>query len=177
MGEFDPGALVVRLEGVPAALNALLAGVPDADLRWKPAPEHWSILEVCCHLLDEEREDFRARIKCTLEDPTRSWPPLDLERVAERRDYNTREPRPTLEAFAAERRESLAWLRSTLSPFAKTDWTRAYNHNRFGPMHAGMLLASWAAHDALHLRQIAKRLYELAQRDSGEWGTRYAGDW
>jgi hypothetical protein len=177
MGEFDPRAIIGRLEGTPDALSTLLAPLSDADVRWKPAPEHWSILEVCCHLLDEEREDFRVRLRSTLDDPARVWPPLDLERVAERRGYNTRHLKPTLDAFAAERRDSIAWLRSVLSTFANTDWSRAYDHNRFGPMHAGMLLASWAAHDALHLRQIARRLHELAQRDSGDWGVRYAGDW
>lgn len=177
MSDFKPQPLIARLEGLPGALIALLASVPDADLRWKPAQEHWSILEVCCHLLDEEREDFRARIKSTLADPLRAWLPLSLENAAERRQYNARELKPTLEAFAAERRDSLAWLQSLLSPFASTEWNKAFEHNRFGPMHAGMLLASWAAHDALHLRQIAKRLHELAERDSGQWGTRYAGEW
>ncbi len=44
-------------------------------------------------------------------------------------------------------------------------------------MHAGTLFASWLAHDALHLRQIAKRMYELAVRDAGSFDTKYAGDW
>ena len=39
------------------------------------------------------------------------------------------------------------------------------------------LLTSWAAHDALHLRQIAKRLFQLAERDGGEYNSRYAGEW
>jgi hypothetical protein len=40
-----------------------------------------------------------------------------------------------------------------------------------------MLLASWAAHDALHLRQIARRLHGLAARDAGPYGVAYAGEW
>jgi hypothetical protein len=36
-------------------------------------------------------------------------------------------------------------------------------------------MASWAAHDALHLRQIAKRLYELTARDAGRYSAGYAG--
>jgi len=177
LSTFDPALIVARLGGTPGAIRALVTPLSDADVRWKPAPEHWSILEVCCHLLDEEREDFRVRLRSTLEDPARAWPPLDLERVAERRAYNTRQLGPTLDAFEQERRESLAWLASVLSPFSRPDWSRAYNHNRYGPMHAGMLLASWAAHDALHLRQIAKRLHGLAERDSAGWTTKYAGDW
>jgi hypothetical protein len=33
------------------------------------------------------------------------------------------------------------------------------------------------AHDYLHLRQIAKRMYQMAGRDAGEYSTRYAGEW
>ncbi|MGA1223894.1 MAG: hypothetical protein ACO31E_04915, partial [Phycisphaerales bacterium] len=67
---FDPHALRDRLARFPAALQALASTASAADARWKPAPEHWSILEACCHLLDEEREDFRVRIESTLADPT-----------------------------------------------------------------------------------------------------------
>ena len=42
-----------RLARFPDALDAIAATVADADLRWKPAPEHWSVLEVLCHLRDE----------------------------------------------------------------------------------------------------------------------------
>lgn len=177
MSTFDPAAIIARLEGTPAAITALVTPLSDTDVRWKPAPQHWSILEVCCHLLDEERDDFRARLRSTLEDPTRPWKPLGLTNVAEKRGYNLRDLRPTLDAFAAERTESLSWLRSLLSPLARTDWSRTYQHTTFGPMPAPMLLASWTAHDALHLRQIAKRLHELAARDAGALGVKYAGDW
>jgi hypothetical protein len=36
----------------------MLRGVTEAQARWKPAPEEWSILEVINYLCDEEREDF-----------------------------------------------------------------------------------------------------------------------
>ena len=85
---FDPRALRDRLAAFPAALRALATTASAADARWKPAPEHWSILEVCCHMLDEEREDFAVRIASTLRDPTTPWPRLELEGIAERRRYN-----------------------------------------------------------------------------------------
>ncbi len=165
--------IVDRLERFPAALRAAVAVVGPDDLRWRPAPEHWSILEIACHLLDEEREDFRPRIRSTLEDPAKAWPPLDLERVAERRGYQSRDIAATLRDFENERAASVAWLRS----LGAADWSAAFEHPKFGPLHAGMLLASWAAHDALHLRQIAKRLHNLAERDGASYGVRYAGDW
>ena len=40
-------------------IRALVLGVTQAQAQVKPTPESWSILEVVCHLGDEEREDFR----------------------------------------------------------------------------------------------------------------------
>ncbi|HRA68003.1 MAG TPA: DUF664 domain-containing protein, partial [Caldilinea sp.] len=45
-------------------IRALLAGVAPEEARLKPSAESWSILEVVCHLYDEEREDFREHLEC-----------------------------------------------------------------------------------------------------------------
>ncbi|HMC11612.1 MAG TPA: DinB family protein, partial [Pirellulaceae bacterium] len=62
--------------------------------------------------------------------------------------------------FCKLRDESLSWLRSMEQP----DWNQTHNHPQHGPFRAGDILAAWAAHDYFHLRQIAKRMYELARR-------------
>ena len=82
-----------------------------------------------------------------------------------------------LDEFARERAANIAWLRSVENAPAPADWSVAHHHPKFGPIAAGDLLAAWAAHDALHLRQIAKRLFELSLRDGAPFTTRYAGDW
>jgi hypothetical protein len=166
-------AMINRLRHFPTSLAALLVALPDDDIRWKPTPENWSILEICCHLLDEEREDFRFRLRSTLENPAAPWPKLDLKNVAELRGYNTRQLQPILGLFIAERAASIAWLESLKNP----DFDTAYMHPTQGAVYAGELMASWAAHDALHMRQIAKRLYNLAQRDAGKHKIVYAGEW
>lgn len=169
----DVSRLILRLEHFGEALAAA-AMIPSLDdARWKPTPQDWSILEICCHLLDEEREDFRVRLRSTLRDPTAHWPSLELDGISERRGYVERDLRSTVASFVAERRESVAWLRTLGDP----DWRKAYVHQKFGPIAAGSLLASWAAHDALHLRQIAKRLHQLAARDGGGFSIAYAGEW
>ncbi|MCG3123313.1 MAG: hypothetical protein GIKADHBN_01725 [Phycisphaerales bacterium] len=166
-------AIIRRLDQYPAMLAPLVLSLPPEDFRWKPAPEHWSILEICCHLLDEEKEDFRPRLRSTLEDAAREWPALDLDQVAQKRSYNTRDLRQTLDQFAVERAASITWLHTVEA----ADFSRAYQHPKFGPIYAGDLLASWAAHDALHLRQIARRLHGLAARDAGSFKIAYAGEW
>lgn len=174
MNEHAATRLIERLARFPAVLESMCAVVSAEDARWKPAPEHWSILEVAAHLLDEEKEDFSARIRSTLEDPSRAWPPLILDGVAEKRGYNQRDMGATLREFRSAREANIAWLRSA----ARTaDWTVSYQHPKVGALAAGMLLASWSAHDALHMRQISKRLYELAARDGAPFSIEYAGGW
>jgi DinB superfamily len=166
--------IIARLEGFPAALRAAAACVPDADARFKPPSGVWSILEIVCHLGDEEVEDFRARLAFVLDRTPGEWPPIDPEGWARERRYNEKDRAAAVSRFIDERRASVAWLRSVP---AATDWSLAYQHPKFGPIRAGDLLASWAAHDALHLRQIAKRLWELAARDAPDYRTAYAGEW
>lgn len=168
----DAGALIARMEGFAAALPAAVAGVTGADSRWKPPSGAWSILEIVNHLADEEVEDFRRRLELTLRDPSLPWPTIDPEGWAVQRRYNERELHESVDRFVRERRASLEWLRSLREP----DWGRTYRHPR-GDLSAGDLMASWAAHDALHLRQIAKRLYELTARDAGRYSAGYAGAW
>jgi hypothetical protein len=166
----DASTILRRLETLPDALDALTATLTDDEWRWRPAGGGWSILEVVHHLLDEESLDFRARLRSTLEDPAREWPPLDPEKAVVERRYALADPGTVLAALRDERRRSLAWLRSIHSP----DW--GTRHERRGRVvAAGDLLASWLAHDARHLGQIAKRLYELAASDAAPYAVGYAG--
>jgi len=166
-------AMIDRMEHFPAAARWICAGLNAADARWRPDATRWSVVEIVAHLADEEGEDFRARVASTLEDPTRPWPPIDPEGWAVSRRYRERDVGEELDRFERERAESVSWLRLLRDP----DWSLAYRHPKVGPITAGDVMASWCAHDALHLRQIAKRLYELANRDADAFDTAYAGQW
>jgi hypothetical protein len=153
-------------------IQGLVAGIAPAEARVRPAPEAWSILEVVAHLLDEEREDFRPRLDLVLHRPHETWAPIDPPAWVTARGYNDRELGATLSAFLAERERSLAWLAGLTAP----DWSREYQAS-FGPITAGDLAASWAAHDLLHTRQLLElrraRLLALAAPHR----TGYAGEW
>jgi len=165
--------LIDRLESMPGVLRSLAGLIGTNDARWRPDPASWSTLEIVCHLVDEEKDDFRARLRSTLEDPTRDWAPIDPEGWVEQRGYAEHHLDERLDRFEYERGVSVVWLRSLESP----DWSSERVHPRFGSMKAGDLLASWAAHDALHLRQLSRRVYQLTQRDAGPFGCGYAGSW
>lgn len=162
-----------RLERFPSVLTALVGGLTPAEARWTPREGDWSIVEIVSHLADEETDDFRPRIRSTLEDPARAWPVNDLTDVSARRGYARNDLKERLTVFTRERGESVRWLCGLEGP----DWSLSYVHPSAGPLPAGEILASWAAHDQLHLRQIAKRLFERSVRDAGPVAADYAGGW
>lgn len=165
--------LIDSLDRFSRILPVLVADISDADAKWQPESGGWSILEVVCHLADEETEDFRLRVQSTLADPTKPWPPIDPEATAVERKYNEQNLAEVVGRFVRERNSSLAWLKGVVNP----NWDNAYEHPQFGPIQAGRLMASWAAHDQLHLRQIAKRMFEMNVRDGSGFPTDYAGEW
>jgi hypothetical protein len=152
---------------------SLVAGIDDTQWRFTPPSGNWSILEIICHLADEEVEDFRTRLKMTLETPQSTWPPIDPVGAATTRQYKKQDPDVVLGRFKTEREASLNWLRS----LGNQNWQLFYQHPKFGAIHAGDLLSAWAAHDLLHVRQITKRLFELNARDAEPFANSYAGDW
>jgi hypothetical protein len=169
----DVESLISRLSAFPHALRAACAIVSDTDARWNPPGNEWSIAQIALHLLLEEQQDFRVRVFSTLRAPDAPWPPIDPEgTVAERWGSGGVPLASILDDFARERADSVAQLRA-IAPTA--DWSRTHRHPKLGPFSAGQLLTCWCAHDALHLRQIAKRLHQLAARDSGGQDLAYAG--
>lgn len=151
-------------------IAALVAGVSPDEAHRRPTPDAWSLLEVLCHLHDEEREDFRPRLDVVLHRPQEIWAPIDPAGWVTARRYHERDLQEALRGFLAER--SLAWLGGLVAP----EWGREYEAS-FGRISAGDLLASWAAHDLLHTRQLVElrraRLLTLTE----PCRTQYAGDW
>ncbi len=161
-----------QLESGGAAIIALLENIDAAQEAWRPAPERWSLLEVACHLLDEEREDFRRRLDLILHAPDEEWPPIDPEGWVRSREYASRDLAATLRELAAERARSIAWLGTLGDP----DWQSAHHHPRFGSMKAGEMMAAWIDHDLLHLRQIIRLKHEYLSVIA-PYGSGYAGEW
>lgn len=154
------------------AIEQLVTDVSDAQARWRPAPESWSMLEVICHLCDEEREDFRARLRHILDQAPGLPPETDPQGWVTARQYNQRALRGAVEQFMQERKASLDWLRTLRAP----DWERAVE-GPFGRIAAGDMLAAWAAHDLLHLRQLVELRYAYLRQAAAPYRIDYAGRW
>ena len=168
----DRDQLIAQLERHAVVFRALLLDLSPAEFRWKPAPERWCALEVACHLLDEEREDFRARLRSTLEDPGRTWPTIDPAAWVSERRYLEQDLPAVLDAFLAERAASLTWLRAQ----ARAPWDNAYTHPKVGPVSCALLLTNWVAHDLHHIRQLIHLRYDRLKANATV-PLDYAGTW
>ena len=150
----------------------LVSGVSMEQARWKPSAEEWSFVEVVNHLYDEERDDFRARLDSLLHHPEREWPPIDPQGWALERKYNERALDESLSRFLEERRKSIAWLNGLKEPRLENQYERPQ-----GVLSAGDLLASWLAHDFLHIRQLARLHWQYLNSLCTPFKTAYAGEW
>jgi hypothetical protein len=169
----DEQALIEWLKRSSGVIHALCDDVDPEQAIWRPRRGAWSIVEIVAHLRDEERDDFRVRLGLLLRDPDANWPAIDPEGWAKQRAYDTLPLNETLSSFLDEREHSLAWLRHLESP----EWKRMKPRPQGAKLYAGDLLASWVAHDWLHIRQITQRHFEFIRRLSEPYGTDYAGSW
>lgn len=156
-----------------AAIAELARGITPEQARWKPAPNQWSLLEVFCHLYDEEREDFRLQIDLTLHKPDQSLPPIDPQAWVSTRAYNQRDLPVVLAQFLAERQQSLVWLGALHAP----NWDAPVMSPHLAGLRAGDMLASWVAHDLLHIRQLNELRYQLVAQAFAPYSPEYAGEW
>jgi hypothetical protein len=168
----DPHFVIINLEKNKTDFQSLLSGVTAEESLWKPAEDRWCLLEVVCHLYDEEREDFRVRIESILNDPKTPLPKIDPQGWVKKRKYLKQNYGEMLIRFFAEREKSIKYLKSLDNP----QWDSAYKHKTHGPQSAGMFLTNWLAHDYLHLKQIVRLKYDYLAHSSGE-SLQYAGQW
>jgi hypothetical protein len=152
--------------------KAILSGLNEEELHWRPQPEKWCLLEIICHLHDEEREDFRARLKVLLDTESDAFSPIDPEAWVNERDYLGSDYSKKLEAFISERNTSIKWLEG-LGEFNANAYRE---HKYFGQMTAKLVLHNWLAHDYLHIRQINRYRYEMLAEQSAV-SLEYAGNW
>ncbi len=164
--------IINELHRNSSVFENLLKNINKKDYLYKTNPEKWCLLEILCHLHDEEREDFRARVKHTLKTPAEPLPSIDPVGWVESRKYIQSDYSESLNKFLKEREQSVKWLQSLSNP----KWDNYYTHPKFGKMTANMFLSNWLAHDYLHIRQILKLKFDLLKKLTSE-DLNYAGNW
>ena len=152
--------------------RALLAGISQEEAQVKPSRGSWSILEVVCHLYDEEREDFREHLDFILHRQDEEWHSVAPTAWVKLRKYNEQDFNTMKSKFFRERKKSLAWLIG----LKNTNWKIKYK-SKFGAMSAGEMFASWVAHDNLHVRQLVELRRYRIESITQPYAIIYAGDW
>ena len=150
----------------------LLNSTNSGEVLYRPAPGKWNLLEIACHLLDEERLDFRARMKHVMENPDEEMEPIDPQGWVTSHNYSEKDFAAVLKDFLSERENSLQWLAS----LTNEDLEKKLEHKNFGTVTVRHFMLNWLAHDYLHIRQIVALKYSFLKNNTGA-DLRYAGDW
>ncbi|MFZ5855983.1 MAG: DinB family protein [Chloroflexota bacterium] len=164
--------LYQELKNSTEMIRALLAGISQEEARVKPTPETWSILEVTCHLHDEEREDFRARLQNILRGQNEEFQVINPQDWVTERKYNEQNFEEMQRKFFAERAKSLEWLQG----LTDADWNITHT-DQYGSVTAGEMLSAWIAHDNLHIRQLVELRRARIEKITQPYIIEYAGEW
>jgi DinB superfamily len=164
--------VIEQLQQNKTVFYNLLKDVNENMFLWKQTPEKWCLLEIVCHLFDEELEDFRFRTKWVLEKPNEVPPPFNPINWVKERNYIEQDYNQVLKNFIEEKEQSIKWLQSLESP----NWENSFKHSKLGTLTAKYFLTNWLAHDYLHLRQIIKLKFDYLEQQSNE-NLDYAGIW
>jgi hypothetical protein len=150
----DRGIEIIKaLRATPVVLRALVSGVDDAQLRRRPAPGEWAIVEVVGHLADTE-ERALGRVRRMLAQDNPQLEPFDQEALAKERQYLDLDLNQELDRLEQLRREHVAVLEALDAP----DWERTGRHGQHGELSVELYETHVAAEEVDHLAQIARLL-------------------
>lgn len=142
----------------PRLLEAAVAGIPQAELQFKPGPEHWSIHENVVHVADTDLVQA-ARVRYILAQPGSALIGFDQNLWASAMDY-------TAQSFEGSRALLRALRASTTDLLRRAPaaaWEQAGMHTEYGPQTLEQSVQRYADHVHYHLRTIAKRRKQYAE--------------
>jgi hypothetical protein len=161
---FELEGITGLLERTPAALDALLRGLPEVWTETNEGGDTWSVSTVIAHLIHGEHEDWVPRTRHILHSgETQLFAPFDRDAHVSYGKTLTQ----LLDEFAKARAKSLDELRGLkLTP---QDFERRGRHPALGSVSLSELLATWAAHDLTHLHQISRIMAHQVREAVGPW--------
>jgi hypothetical protein len=149
VGDQDPFAIASQ---TPERLRAVVKEAGE-DLRTRPEPKEWSVLELVAHITDAELV-CAGRYRWTLAHDQPELIGYDQDLWVDRLRANEQSADEYLELFEVLRRGNLAlWQRTPAE-----QRSRAGLHAERGPETYGELFTMMAGHDLFHLDQIAQTL-------------------
>jgi hypothetical protein len=163
---FNLPEAVALLTRTPAALKALLSGLPGIWVNGNEGKDTWSATDIVAHLIAADRTDWMPRVRTLLEHgETRTFDPFD--RFAQSKEIQGKSLEQLLDEFARLRQENLAALAAlNLQP---EDLTQRGRHPSFGAVTLSELLATWAVHDLTHMHQLSRVMAHQYREAVGPW--------
>ena len=138
------------LEATPDIIRGLMSDISEADARWKPAPDRFSIAEVLAHLSHSEGHCYRTRVDRFMTEELPVFDSDDAQMHLER--YRDADPEDAFDHFEEQRETNMEYLRSLPAETGE----RAAMHREAGRITLLQMLHEWAMHDLGHIRQIAE---------------------
>jgi hypothetical protein len=152
VGSEDPAEAQAQ---TPARLRTLLADA-GADLRKRPDPREWSVLELIGHIVDAEIVSS-GRYRWILVHDDADIVPYDQDLWVERLGHNDQDPAEMLELFEALRRANLQlWARTPAAGLARVGL-----HRERGPESYDLTFRMIAGHDRFHVNQARTTLESI----------------
>ena len=162
---FDLADSVALLERTPAALAALLRGLPDSWVLAREGEGTWSPYDVVGHLIHGEETDWIPRLRHILAGKEEPFERFD--RTAQFRESRAKTLEQLLATFSGLRAASVSELKSL--DLTDRDLKRPGTHPELGAVTLGQLLATWVVHDLDHVGQIARTMAKAYRDDVGPW--------
>jgi hypothetical protein len=157
---------IALLERTPAALDALLRGLPEMWTESSEGENTWSVRAVLAHLIHADEEDWMPRAKMILSaGETQTFTSFDRDgHLLYSKDKTLAQ---LLDEFARVRAKALGELLEM--KLTAEDMERRGRHPSFGSVTLSELLATWAAHDMTHLHQISRIMAFQYREAVGPW--------
>lgn len=162
---------IALLSRTPAALDALLRGLPERWTLRNEGENTWTPFDVIGHLIHGERTDWIPRTRRILQfGESRPFEPFD--RLAQNQESKGKSLGQLLDEFARLRGDNIRELRAmNLKP---EDFEKRGMHPALGSVTLSELLATWATHDLTHLHQISRIMAHQYREAVGPW-SRFLG--
>jgi DinB superfamily len=157
LGGDDPAAVQAS---TVARLRELVADAGH-DLRTRPEPTEWSVIECIGHLTDSELVTA-ARVRWILAEDEPQIIGYDQDRWVDGLHHGLDDPDALIALFDAIRSANLALL----SNRSAADLERIGRHNERGPESYGLMVRLTAGHDRFHVAQAERAL--AAVRGTGQ---------
>ncbi len=140
---------VGQLEATTEILRGLICELTEEDVRWKPAPDRFSVAEVLAHLSQSEG-DYRLRLDRFMNEEQPELEPDDAQFHLDL--YRNADPEDSFDHFEVQRERNIDFLRNL--PLGAGE--RRAIHKEAGEITMAQMLHEWAMHDLGHVRQIAE---------------------